>query len=187
MFLTNALRRRPAGGFSWRDRVNLLKHAAHADEMVIEDFFGRIKQLKYAFVVNGVIDVCTFFTRDDDISVAQYSKLLRGVSLLDLKTLADLVDGQLAVSQGIKDRNSQGVSQSFEKVCLEFTELLSHQRPILPNRMTLLNGSDMHICTFLHILMFLLASSQQMLDLRAAIASPAGFQNNGMQRLQLAM
>jgi len=30
--------------------------------------------------------------------------------------------------------------------------------------MTLLNGSDMHICTFLHILMFLLASSQQMLE-----------------------
>jgi hypothetical protein len=28
--------------------------------------------------------------------------LLRGVSLLDLKTLADLVDGQLAVAQGLK-------------------------------------------------------------------------------------
>jgi len=53
--------------------------------------------------------------------------------------------------------------------------------------MTLLNDSDMHICTFLHILMFLLASSQQMLDLSSAIASPTGFQNNGMQRLQLAM
>ena len=128
-FLTNALRRRPACGFSWRDRVNLFKHAAHADEVVIEDFFGRIKQLKYAFVAHGVIDVRAFFTSDDDISVAQYSKLLRGVSLLDLKTLADLVDGQLAVSQGIKDRYSQGVSQSFEKVCLEFTELLSHSTP----------------------------------------------------------
>jgi hypothetical protein len=74
--------------------------------MVIEDFFGRIKQLKYAFVAHGVIDVRAFFTSDDDISVPQYSKLLRGVSLLDLKTLADFVDGQLAVSQGIKDRYS---------------------------------------------------------------------------------
>src|SRR5215213_3635680 len=101
--LTNALRRRPAGGFSWRDRVNLFKHAAHADEVVIEDFFGRIKQLKYAFVAHGVIDVRTVFTSDDDISVAQYSKLLRGVSLLDIKTLADLVDGQFAVSQGIEN------------------------------------------------------------------------------------
>src|SRR6185436_7311241 len=127
--LTNALRRRPACGFGWRDRVNLFKHAAHADEVVIEDFFGRIKQLKYAFVAHGVIDIRTFFTSDDDISVAQYSKLLRGVSLLDIKTLADLIDGQLAVSQRIKNRYSQGVSQSFEKVCLEFTELLSHSAP----------------------------------------------------------
>jgi hypothetical protein len=79
------------------------------------------------------------------------------------------------------------VSQSFEKVCLEFTELLSHSTPVLPNRVTLLNGSDVQSCTFLHILMFLLASSQQMLDLSSAIASPAGFQNNGVQRLQLAM
>jgi hypothetical protein len=167
--------------------VNLFKHAAHADEVVIEDFFGRIKQLEYAFVAHGVINVCAFFTSDHDISVAQYGKLLRGVSLLDLKTLADLVDGQLAVAQGIKDRYSQGVSQSFEKVCLEFTELLSHSTPVLPNRVTLLNGSDVQSCTFLHILMFLLASSQQMLDLSSAIASPAGFQNNGVQRLQLAM
>src|SRR5215208_4702232 len=129
MFSTNALRRRPACGFNWRDRVNLFKHAAHADEVVIEDFFGRVKQFEYAFVAHGVIDVRAFFTSDDDISVAQYSKLLRGVSLLDLKTLADLVDGQLTIAQGIKDRNSQGVSQSFEKVCLEFTELLSHSTP----------------------------------------------------------
>src|SRR5215213_3174651 len=126
MFSTNALSRRTACGFSWRDRVNLFKHAAHADEVVIEDFFGRIKQLKYAFVARGVIDVRTFFTSDDDISVAQYSKLLRGVSLLDIKTLADFVDGQLTVSQSIKDRYSQGVSQSFEKLCFKFTELLSH-------------------------------------------------------------
>jgi len=48
------------------------------------------------------------------------------------------------------------------------------QRPVLPNRMTLV--SDMHICTFLHILMFLLASSQQVLEVSTAIASPAGFQ-----------
>ena len=132
--LTNALRRRPACGFSWRDRVNLLKHAAHTDEVVIEDFFGRIKQLKYAFVAHGVIDVRALFARDDDISVAQYSKLLRGVSLLDIKTLADFVDGQLAVSQGIKDRYSQGVSQSLEEVCLEFTELLSHSTPCSSQR-----------------------------------------------------
>ena len=98
-FLTNALGRRPACGFSWRDRVNLFKHAAHADEVVIEDFFGRIKQLKYAFVAHGVIDVRAVFTSDDDISVAQYSKLLRGVSLLDIKTLADLVDGQLDLNR----------------------------------------------------------------------------------------
>src|SRR5215211_2850693 len=137
-FLTNALRRRPACGFSWRDRVNLFKHAAHTDEVVIENFFGRIKQLEYAFVAHGVIDVCAFFTSDDDISVAQYSKLLRRVSLLDIKTLADLVDGQLAVSQGVKDRYSQGVSQSLEKVCLEFTELLSHSTPSSSNRITLL-------------------------------------------------
>src|SRR4026209_1467245 len=91
--LTNALGRRSACGFSWRDCVNFFKHAAYADQVVIEDFFGRIKQLKYAFVAHGVIDVCAFFTSDDDISVAQYSKLLRGVSLLNLKTLADLVDG----------------------------------------------------------------------------------------------
>jgi hypothetical protein len=71
------------------------------------------------------------------------------------------------------------VSQSFEKVCLEFTELLSHSTPVLPNRVTLLNGSDVQSCTFLHILMFLLASSQRMLDLSSAIASPAGFQNKG--------
>src|SRR5215216_2715550 len=139
MFLTNALRRRSACGFSGRDRVNLLKHAAHADEVVIEDFFGRIKQLKYAFVAHGVIDVRAFFTSDDDISVAQYSKLLRRVCLLDIKTLADFVDGQLTVSQGIKDRYSQGVSQSFEKVCFKFTELLSHSTPCFSNRMTLLN------------------------------------------------
>src|SRR5215213_844001 len=75
------------------------------------------------------------------------------------------------------------MSQSFEKVCLEFTELLSHSTPCSSNRMTLLNDSDMHICTFLHILMFLLSSSQQMLDLSTAIASLAGFQNNGMQQL----
>src|ERR1044072_9269138 len=107
MFLTNSLRRRPACDFSWRDRVNLFKHAAHADEVVIENFFRCIKQLKYAFVAHGVIDVRAFFTSDDDISVAQYSKLLRGVSLLDIKTLADFVDCQLAVSQGIKDGYSQ--------------------------------------------------------------------------------
>jgi len=75
--LTNALRRRRRAAFSWRDRVNLFKHAAHPDEVVIEDFFGRIKQLKYAVVAHGVI-----------------------------KTLADLVEGQLAVSQSIKDRYS---------------------------------------------------------------------------------
>jgi hypothetical protein len=152
--------------------VNLFKHAAHANEVVIEDFFGRIKQLKYAFVAHGVIDVRAFFARDDDISVAQYGKLLRGVSLLDLKTLADLVDGQLAVSQGIKDRDSQGVSQSPEEVCFKFTELLSHSTPVLRNCMTLLTTRNMHICTFLHILMFLLMSSQQMLDLSTAIAAP---------------
>src|SRR5215216_464252 len=106
MFLTNALRRRPACGFGWRNRVNLFEHAAHADEVMIEYFFCRIKQLKYAFVAHGVIDVRTVFTSDDDISVAQYSKLLRGVSLLDIETLADLVDGQLTFSQGVKDRYS---------------------------------------------------------------------------------
>jgi hypothetical protein len=90
---------------------------------------------------------------DHDISVAQYGKLLRGVSLLDLKTLADLVDGQLAVAQGIKDRYSQGVSQSFEKVCLEFTELLSHSTPVLPNRMTLLTAriAELHILAYLNV------------------------------------
>ena len=70
MFLTNALRRRPASGFSWRDRVNLFKHAAHADEVVIEDFFGRIKQLENALVAYGVVDICTLFARGDDIPVA---------------------------------------------------------------------------------------------------------------------
>src|SRR5215216_2004611 len=161
LFSTNALRRRPACGFSWRGRVNLFKHAAHANEVVIEDFFGRIKQLKYAFVAHGVIDVRAFFTSDDDISVAQYSKLLRGISLLDIKTLADFVDGQLAVSQGIKDRYSQGVSQSLEEVCLEFTELLSHSTPCSSQSYDSIKHSAMHICTFLHILMFLLPSSQQ--------------------------
>src|SRR5678816_4940605 len=107
-FSTTALRRRPACGFSWRDRVNLFKHAAHADEVVIEDFLGRIKQLKYAFVAHGVIDVRAFFTSDDDISVAQYGKLLRRVSRLNIKTFADFVDGQLALSQGIKNRYPQG-------------------------------------------------------------------------------
>jgi hypothetical protein len=133
--------------------VNLFKHAAHADEVVIEDFFGRIKQLKNAFVAHGVIDVRAFFTSDDDISVAQYGQLLRGVSLLDIKTLADLVDGQLAVSQGIKDRDSQGVSQSFEKVCLEFTELLSHSTPVLPNRMLYyrLRYAHLHILAYLNV------------------------------------
>src|SRR6185369_7254976 len=73
---------------------------------------------------------------------------------LDLKTLADFVDGQFAVSQGVKDRYSQGVSQSFEKVCLEFTKLLSHSSPCSSQSYDSINGSDMHICTFLHILMF---------------------------------
>ena len=134
--------------------MNLFKHAAHADEVVIEDLFGRIKQLEYAFVAHGVIDVRAFFTSDDDISVAQYSKLLRGVSLLDLKTLADLVDGQLAVSQGIKDRYSQGVSQSLEKVCFKFTELLSHSTPRSSNRMTLLRRLEhahLHIPAYLNV------------------------------------
>jgi len=134
--------------------VNLFKHAAHADEVVIEDFFGRIKQLKYAFVAHGVIDVCAFFTSDDDISVAQYSKLLRGVSLLDIKALADFVDGQLAVSQGIKDRYSQGVSQSFEKVCLEFTELLSHSTPCssqLYDSIKRLGYAYLHILAYLNV------------------------------------
>jgi hypothetical protein len=76
MSSTNALRRRPACGFSWRDRVNLFKHAAHADEVVIEDFFGRIKQLEYAFVAHGVIDVCALFASDNDISVAKHGELL---------------------------------------------------------------------------------------------------------------
>src|SRR5215216_4988877 len=155
MFLTNALRRRPACGFSWRrDRLNLFKHAAHADEVVIEYLFGRIKQLKYAFVAHGVIDVCAFSTSDDDISVAQYGKLLRGVSLLDIETLADFVDGQLAVSQGIKDRDSQGVGQGFEKVCLEFTELLSHSTPCSSQSYDSINGLDnahLHILAYVNV------------------------------------
>src|SRR5829696_3569104 len=149
MFLTNALRRRPACGFSWRDCVNLFQHAAHANEVVIEDFFSRIKQFEYAFVAHGVIDVRAFFTGDDDISVAQYSKLLRGVSLLDIKTLADFVDGQLTVSQGIKNGDSQGVSQSLEEVCLEFTELLSHSTPCSSQSYDSIKRLG---CAYLHIL-----------------------------------
>src|SRR5688500_20016707 len=76
------------------------------------------------------MDVRAFFTGDDDISVAQYSKLLRGFSLLELKTFTNLVDVQLAVSQGIKDGDSQRVSQRFEKICFKFTELLSHSTPL---------------------------------------------------------
>src|SRR5215216_875774 len=171
MFLTNALRRRPACGFSWRrDRLNLFKHAAHANEVVIEDFFGRIKQLKYAFVAHGVIDVRAFFTSDDDISVAQYGKLLRGVSLLDIKTLADFVDGQLAVSQGIKNRYSQGVSQSLEEVCLEFTELLSHSTPCSQSYDSIKTLG----CAYLHILAYLnvpITERQQTLDLSIAIVN----------------
>jgi hypothetical protein len=56
--------------------LNLLKHAAHADEVVVEDLLGSVKQLEYAFVAYGVIDVRSFFARDNDISVAQYGKLL---------------------------------------------------------------------------------------------------------------
>src|SRR6185369_3377310 len=159
--LTNALRRRPACGFSWRDRVNLFKHAAHADEVVIEDFFGRIKQLKYAFVAHGVIDVRAFFTSDDDISVAQYGKLLRRVSLLNIKTFADFVDGQLALSQGIKNRYPQGVSQSFEKVCFKFTELLSHSMPCSSQSYDFINRlgyAHLHILAYLNVL---LPGSQQ--------------------------
>ena len=134
--------------------MNLFKHAAHADEVVIEDLFGRIEQFEYAFVGHGVIDVRAFFTSDDDISVAQYGKLLRGVSLLDLKTLADFVDGQLTVSQGIKDRDSQGVSQSFEKVCLEFTELLSHSSLCSSNSRDSINDlgyAHLHILAYLNV------------------------------------
>jgi hypothetical protein len=104
--LTNALGRRPAYGFGWQDPVNLFKHAAHADEVVVEDFFGRIKQLEYAFVAHGVKDVGALLARDNDISIAQHRELLRGVSMLNIKTLADLIDGQFALSQSIKNRYS---------------------------------------------------------------------------------
>ena len=56
--------------------MNLLKHAAHSDQVVVEDLFGSIKQLEYAFVAHRVIDVRAIFARDDNISIAQYGKLL---------------------------------------------------------------------------------------------------------------
>src|SRR6185503_13402903 len=40
--------------------------------------------------------------------------------------MTDLVDGQLALPQGIKNRDSQRVSQCFEKVRFEVAQLLSH-------------------------------------------------------------
>lgn len=50
--------------------MNLLKHARHADQVVVEDFFGCIKQLENALVAYGVVDICALFARGDDIPVA---------------------------------------------------------------------------------------------------------------------
>src|SRR5882724_12607011 len=70
MLLTNPLGRVSALRFSGQNPVNLFKHAADADQVVVEDLFRRIKQLEYSFVADGVIDVRSLFARDDNIPVA---------------------------------------------------------------------------------------------------------------------
>ena len=50
--------------------MNLFKHAADANQVVVEDLLGRIKQLEYGFVIHGVVNIRSLFARDDDIPVA---------------------------------------------------------------------------------------------------------------------
>ena len=74
---------------------------------------------------------------------------------------ADLVYSQLAVAQGVEDRNSQGMSQRFKKFGFEVAKLLSHSLPsssIL--RLRSLRLADLHICNFLQLIVRLLRFGQ---------------------------
>lgn len=91
-----------------------------------EDLLGSIEQLEYAFIAYRVVNVSALFASHHDISVTQHRELLRSISRLDRETLTDLVDCQLALTQRIEDRDSQGMGQRPEEFRFEITELLSH-------------------------------------------------------------
>ena len=106
--------------------MNLLQHASDAYQVMAEDFLGGIEQFEYALVAYGVVDVGALFARHDDIPATQHRELLRSISRLDGETLADLVDRQFALTQGVENGDSQGVRQCLEEFRLEVAELLSH-------------------------------------------------------------
>jgi hypothetical protein len=71
------------------------------------------------FITNRVVDVCTLFSRDYNVSITQDCQLLGCVGRFNLKTLTNLVYSQFAISQSIQNGNSQRMSQGFKKLRLE--------------------------------------------------------------------
>jgi hypothetical protein len=106
--------------------MDFLEHASDAHQMVAEDLFGNVEQLEDALIAHRVVDIRAILASLHNIPVAKYGKLLRSVSVLNVKTLADLVDSQLTLPQCIEDRDSQGVGQGLEKFRFEIAELPSH-------------------------------------------------------------
>jgi hypothetical protein len=126
VFATTRLSHLSAHGFRGWCGVYFFEHAAHPDQVMIKYFLGGIQQFEYAFVTYGVEDVRALLARDNDIPVAQYGKLLRSVGLLDIETLADLIDGQLTFTQRVENGDPQWVSQCLEEFRLEVAKLMSH-------------------------------------------------------------
>ena len=99
--------------------VNLLEHALHTYEVVIEYLFGCIKEDKDVAICNRVIDVRAFFPGFNDMLVAKDCKLLRGVGRLDAEHLTDLVDGEFSVPQRIENGNPERVCEGLEELSLK--------------------------------------------------------------------
>jgi hypothetical protein len=113
--------------------MDLFQHASDANQVMAEDLSGGVEQFEDGFIVYRVVDVGALFTRDNNIPVTQHRELLRSVSRLDSETLADLINSQLALTQCVEDRDSQGMGQCLEEFRFEIAELLSHPAsPFIP-------------------------------------------------------
>lgn len=106
--------------------MDFFEHASDTHQMVAEDLFGNVEQLEDALIAHRVVDIRAILASHHNIPVAEYGKLLRGISVLNVKTLADLIDSQLTLTQCIEDRDSQGVGQGLEEFRFEIAELPSH-------------------------------------------------------------
>ena len=83
--------------------------------MVVEDLFCDVEQLENSRIADRIVDVQPLFAANDDVSIPQYSQLLRQRALFDIQRFAQIIDASFPAPKSINYGNPQRMCQRFEE------------------------------------------------------------------------